>query len=114
MSRLQGYEEALAALSYPTMAYQMESYGEPVSAATVALVTGGVSAITALWGKSADNKLAQAQIDQNAKLAREQGLMQASILQREQEISAQRAKMMPLYLIVAIGGVTVATLAWKR
>ena len=97
---------ALETLEYPQVQYTVQGgYGEPMSAAAVVGIASQVGGFVGnLFGMSQQNKMAQAQMDAQVKMNRDQSLIQGQVMAQQAAVDAQHASNMPLYLLVG-GGV---------
>ena len=103
---MKAYEEALVELQYPQMSYHVQGgYGEPVSATAIAMGIGQIAG--SIFGMSQQNKQAQATLEAQSQMAKDQNLIQGQIAAQQAANSAQHAANMPLYLLVG-GGVVLS------
>jgi hypothetical protein len=104
---MKAYEQALIELQYPQVTYHAQGgYGEPITA--IATIAGTVGQIAgSIFGMNRQNKQAQATLEAQSQMARDQNLIQGQIAAQQAATSAQHAANMPLYLLVG-GGVVLS------
>ena len=119
MSRTEHYEEALAMLSYPQQKYRMVNTGAAkmpdYGKVTGMDIFGGamLGLKTVMEVRNAE-RLGQAQMEMQERLAQRQAITAAAIEQKKAALDANKAKYMPIYIAGGLAALGIVALTAKQ
>ena len=119
MSRTEHYEEALAMLSYPQQKYRMVNTGAAKmpdygKVTGIDIFGGAMLGLKTVMEVRNAERLGQAQMEMQERLAQRQAITSAAIEQKKAALDANKAKFMPIYIAGGLAALGIVALTAKQ